>query len=48
MASTLSPIFGVEKKAQALKLQISPIEGEMAGRPKGGAAPPACHGVASI
>ncbi|MBZ9721767.1 hypothetical protein LB519_28380 [Mesorhizobium sp. AD1-1] len=48
MASTLSPIFGVEKKAQALKLQISPLEGEMAGRPEGGAAPPACHGVASI
>ncbi|RVA52017.1 lytic murein transglycosylase [Mesorhizobium sp. M7A.F.Ca.US.001.01.1.1] len=48
MASTLSPIFGVEKKAQALKLQISPLEGEMAGGPEGGAAPPACHGVASI
>ncbi|RWN60014.1 MAG: lytic murein transglycosylase [Mesorhizobium sp.] len=37
-----SPITTVEKSAAALKLPISPLEGEMAGRPEGGGlAPPA-------
>ncbi|CDX16821.1 hypothetical protein MPL3356_220232 [Mesorhizobium plurifarium] len=33
----LSPIFGAGRDAPALKLPISPPEGEMAGRPERGA-----------
>ncbi|RUY34959.1 hypothetical protein EN972_29815, partial [Mesorhizobium sp. M7A.F.Ca.CA.002.07.1.1] len=33
----LSPIFNAEEETQKPKLPISPLEGEMAGRPEGGA-----------
>ncbi|RWP51912.1 MAG: lytic murein transglycosylase [Mesorhizobium sp.] len=36
----LSPITNIEKSAAASKLPISPLEGEMAGRPEGGASAP--------
>ncbi|TJV45514.1 MAG: lytic murein transglycosylase [Mesorhizobium sp.] len=37
MAHRLSPIANVEKWVISAKLPISPLEGEMAGRPEGGA-----------
>ncbi|TPJ28973.1 lytic murein transglycosylase [Mesorhizobium sp. B2-7-2] len=37
MSPRLSPIAGVASRAPAPKLPISPLEGEMAGRPEGGA-----------
>ncbi|RUW59043.1 hypothetical protein EOA16_25160 [Mesorhizobium sp. M7A.F.Ca.US.008.03.1.1] len=37
MARLPSPISSVEEKVLSLKLPISPLEGEMAGRPEGGA-----------
>ncbi|RWM05754.1 MAG: lytic murein transglycosylase [Mesorhizobium sp.] len=36
----LSQIFGVARGDAAFKLPISPLEGEMAGRPEGGARAP--------
>ncbi|TIL41764.1 MAG: hypothetical protein E5Y32_22735 [Mesorhizobium sp.] len=39
MSWPLSLIFGVEERGDALKLPISPLEGEMAGRPEGGCCP---------
>jgi hypothetical protein len=37
MSRGLSPISSIEEEALNLKLLISPLEGEMAGRPEGGA-----------
>ncbi|TPI55911.1 lytic murein transglycosylase [Mesorhizobium sp. B3-1-3] len=37
MLPMLSPIAGVASRVPAPKLPISPLEGEMAGRPEGGA-----------
>ncbi|PAQ02524.1 lytic murein transglycosylase [Mesorhizobium sp. M6A.T.Ce.TU.002.03.1.1] len=37
MSLRLSQIVNAEEKALSAKLQISPLEGEMAGRPEGGA-----------
>ncbi|RWD81007.1 MAG: lytic murein transglycosylase [Mesorhizobium sp.] len=43
LARRLSPITGVAESAPAPELPISPLAGEMAGRPEGGAVPPANH-----
>ncbi|RUW94213.1 hypothetical protein EOA19_02380 [Mesorhizobium sp. M7A.F.Ca.US.010.02.1.1] len=40
MPPRLSPISGVEDGAPSSKLPISPLAGEMAGRPEGGASRP--------
>ncbi len=40
MSRMPSPIFNVLEKALRFKLLISPLEGEMAGRPEGGASRP--------
>ncbi|ESX43266.1 hypothetical protein X764_07540 [Mesorhizobium sp. LSHC440A00] len=37
MSRMVSPISGVEEEALRSELPISPLEGEMAGRPEGGA-----------
>ncbi|AZO01577.1 lytic murein transglycosylase [Mesorhizobium sp. M9A.F.Ca.ET.002.03.1.2] len=39
MPSPFSPIVNVARLAAAAKPLISPLEGEMAGRPEGGAVP---------
>ncbi|RWL46167.1 MAG: lytic murein transglycosylase [Mesorhizobium sp.] len=41
LSPPLSPITEVEGRGTAPKLLISPLVGEMAGRPEGGAVPPA-------
>ncbi|TPJ83173.1 hypothetical protein FJ419_00745 [Mesorhizobium sp. B2-6-2] len=41
LSPPLSPITEVERRGAAPKLLISPLVGEMAGRPEGGAVPPA-------
>ncbi len=43
MSSGLSPITNVAEMDAARKLPISPLAGEMAGKPEGGAVPPACQ-----
>ncbi|ESY37752.1 hypothetical protein X748_09170 [Mesorhizobium sp. LNJC386A00] len=40
MSRMVSPISGVEEEALRSKLPISSLEGEMAGRPEGGASHP--------
>ncbi|TGR74009.1 hypothetical protein EN866_37765, partial [Mesorhizobium sp. M2D.F.Ca.ET.223.01.1.1] len=40
MSSPLLPLANVGESAPAAKLPISPLAGEMAGRPEGGAVPP--------
>ncbi|TPM45270.1 hypothetical protein FJ964_17070 [Mesorhizobium sp. B2-3-2] len=37
LSSRLSPIIGVTRKSAVMELPISPLVGEMAGRPEGGA-----------
>ncbi|RUW59040.1 lytic murein transglycosylase [Mesorhizobium sp. M7A.F.Ca.US.008.03.1.1] len=41
MSALPSPIISAAKWREASKLPISPLEGEMAGRPEGGALAPA-------
>ncbi|TPM44687.1 lytic murein transglycosylase [Mesorhizobium sp. B2-3-2] len=41
MSPRLSPIISAGERREASKLPISPLEGEMAGRPEGGALAPA-------
>ncbi|TIL75173.1 MAG: lytic murein transglycosylase [Mesorhizobium sp.] len=40
LSVSLSQIFSAPKRREASKLPISPLEGEMAGRPEGGALAP--------
>ncbi|TPL88811.1 hypothetical protein FJ950_00110 [Mesorhizobium sp. B2-3-14] len=42
MSRRFSPISDVGKNAPSPKLPISPLAGEMAGRPEGGASRPTC------